>query len=488
MNHSGVSISPQRRSRPVAQDTRNQRPIPPSYGRRGPRPDSLLHPPADSGLVRFFLISFAILLGGYGILGRSFAYLGVAPLYVGEMVLGLGLVAMFKSGTFRVTLQSPISKLLIVFLLWSLVATVPYFPAYGMTTLRDAVLWGYAAYAIIVATVIIGSPDSMRWLLLRFRSYSMLFAASAWLVYVIYISHILEGFGLPGSPVDLFDAPGGQLLVQLAGVVAFVSVGMMKKRWAIVPFLLLNMAILMVSKRAGMLAVMGAFGLIVLLNPPKLKLAVLAYIGIFTVMAALIVNPTIDLGHGRVISMEQLTDNVVSTFDQSSSSSLETTKSWRLDWWTDIFNYTFGGQYFVFGKGYGINLATDDGYQVLDGEALRSPHNAHFNVLARSGVPGFFLWLAIHFTWFVSLLRACLQARRNNMPSWHGIFAFLLAFWLAFMINASFDVFLESPVGGIWLWSLMGFGMGALHLFKTSPAIGLDQTPTVITVDTYTHG
>jgi len=29
------------------------------------------------------------------------------------------------------------------------------------------------------------------------------------------------------------------------------------------------------------------------------------------------------------------------------------------------------------------------------------------------------------------------------------------------MINGSFDVFFESPQGGIWLWSVFGFGLAA---------------------------
>ena len=27
----------------------------------------------------------------------------------------------------------------------------------------------------------------------------------------------------------------------------------------------------------------------------------------------------------------------------------------------------------------------------------------------------------------------------------------------AFMVNSSFDVYLEGPQGGIWFWALMGF-------------------------------
>lgn len=66
------------------------------------------------------------------------------------------------------------------------------------------------------------------------------------------------------------------------------------------------------------------------------------------------------------------------------------------------------------------------------------------------------------------------------MHNWHGIFAFLLAYWIAFVINASFDVFLENPMGGVWLWSVMGFGIAAYHLYKTQVATGLDQIPVVV--------
>jgi hypothetical protein len=31
------------------------------------------------------------------------------------------------------------------------------------------------------------------------------------------------------------------------------------------------------------------------------------------------------------------------------------------------------------------------------------------------------------------------------------------------MTNSAFDVFLEGPQGGIWYWSLFGFGIAALE-------------------------
>ena len=63
-----------------------------------------------------------------------------------------------------------------------------------------------------------------------------------------------------------------------------------------------------------------------------------------------------------------------------------------------IINDTFHGPNFWTGRGFGLNLADEDGFAGNDlrGTApLRSPHNAHMTLLARAGVPGFFLWLLL---------------------------------------------------------------------------------------------
>ena len=49
--------------------------------------------PTDLRIVQLFLLVLGALLMGYAFLGRGFAHLGVPPVYLGEMVLALGLVA-----------------------------------------------------------------------------------------------------------------------------------------------------------------------------------------------------------------------------------------------------------------------------------------------------------------------------------------------------------------------------------------------------------
>jgi O-antigen ligase len=150
---------------------------------------------------------------------------------------------------------------------------------------------------------------------------------------------------------------------------------------------------------------------------------------------------------------------------------LDDTKEWRLQWWGDIFDYTFNGPYFWKGKGFGINLAEDDGY-INDAESppLRSPHNSHLTFLARAGVPGFALWILVQLSWAGGIFAAYLRSRMRQERDWEGLFLFLLAYWVAFMINASFDVVLEGPYGGIWFWTLYGVGLAALWLNRHCPA------------------
>ena len=428
---------------------------------------------------RVFMRGLAFILLGYGVMGRGFAYLGFEPVYVGEMVLALGFVAMANSGAVKTAVRHPSMRMLLVFIGWSALMTFPYIPEYGMMALRDGALWGYSLYALIVSAVIIANPQMMRWLLIRYRTFVYVFLASAWAIWAIASMGLLQGLSLPGSQVDLFDIKGGDNLVHLAGIAAFVAVGMTRKRTLLFCGILFNFAFLATSKRAGMLAFLLAFGLLILLNPPQLKLAKIAYAAILSLTILLLVNPSVDLGKGRKISLDQMTSNVISMFDKTNSTNLEASKSWRIDWWTEIIAYSLSPRYIAAGKGYGVNLADMDGFQVLEDKSLRSPHNAHINVLARSGLIGFLLWFGVHAIWCFSMLRASLDAKKRSMPTWHGIFAFLLAYWVAIMVNASFDVYLEGPIGGIWLWSLIGFGIAARYFYDHQPELGMDSTMVV---------
>jgi O-antigen ligase len=138
---------------------------------------------------------------------------------------------------------------------------------------------------------------------------------------------------------------------------------------------------------------------------------------------------------------------------QGTGPDLEATKRWRLAWWGQIVSYTVQGEHFWLGKGYGINLAVDDGRRGPDA-TLRSPHNAFMTILARSGVPGLVLWVA--FLAALSWRLTTLMLSPGAAPSDRQFAVWALAYLAAFLANASFDVYLEGPMGGIWFWTIVG--------------------------------
>jgi hypothetical protein len=154
--------------------------------------------------------------------------------------------------------------------------------------------------------------------------------------------------------------------------------------------------------------------------------------------------------------------------DNDGSAGLQDTKNWRQQWWDKIWDYTVNGPYFLTGKGFGVNLSDVDGFQTLSDGSSRSPHNGHFTILARMGVPGFVMWITIQ-AWFgVMMYRAFLRAKAASSNFWAQVDLCILIYWMAMLINMSFDVYLEGPQGGIWFWTVIGAGMGAIRLQSES--------------------
>ena len=70
---------------------------------------------------RLYLHCVGILLIGYAILDKGFAYLGFAPLFVGEMVLGAGMLCLLAGGISSRVFASPMVWTLLIFGAWKLV-------------------------------------------------------------------------------------------------------------------------------------------------------------------------------------------------------------------------------------------------------------------------------------------------------------------------------------------------------------------------------
>jgi hypothetical protein len=408
-------------------------------------------------LTRIFLAVLAILLSGYALFGRGFAYLGAPPIFVGEIGLLLAVAAIAVRVT-HVRLNG-LHLLLLAFMAWGLVRTIPYIPEYGVDALRDAVLWAYGLFALGVSFALRRSdlPRVLGW----YRRLAPL---------VVIVGPI----SLVAAPLLPFlDVKPGDLGVQLAGVAAFFLLGLAGPRLDafkanIVPwFGWLGGAALVASLNRGGLLAMATAGVAALFNRRLGRWVVPASIAVTLVLSALLVNFELYIpGRPRTLSAEQLIANISTVVqDDPQDQELEGTKEWRLAWWKVIIDDTIGGPDFWTGRGFGLNLAVADGFQLSD-PGLRSPHNGHLTVLARMGVPGLVVWLSFQGAFGIALLLAAYRSRRARLPTWVALYGWIFVYWLASLINASFDVYLEGPQGGIWFWAIVGFG---LYLLSVDP-------------------
>lgn len=419
-------------------------------------------------LPRFFLGALAVLLAGYAFFGKGFAYLGLAPLYVGELVLALAAATIVVSlGRARLT---RLHGLLLIFMLWGLLRTLPYLSLHGLDALRDAVLWLYALFALAVSFAV--SRVDLERLAARYRKLLPFFIG--WVPIAGLLTFALGAAipHTPGSNVPFVAFKGGDVGVHLAGAAAFLLSGLFVANpsqlrtlgetllW---PGWLAALGIAGAVNRGGLLSASLGVLATIALRPSRRSLR-FVWVSLLVLSLLVLVNPTVSTGRGRELSVRQLANNVLSLAGRSSEGDLNATKEWRLLWWEEIIDYTVKGPYFWTGKGFGINLADDDGFQVEADGSLRSPHNGHLTILARMGVPGLVLWVGFNLAFGLTLLRAARRAHRQGWTFWAAIDIWLLVYWLAMLLNASVDVYLEGPQGGIWFWSIVGFGLAAITI------------------------
>src|ERR1019366_1499630 len=114
---------------------------------------------------------------------------------------------------------------------WGAVCTIPYLGKYGINALRDATIWGYSWFAIIVASTIIATPGVLELFVRRYRSFTGVFLSCApvlWVAFLLFSSRLPHwpAAAVPISGVPIIDVKAGDMLVQLSGVFAFFAAGL----------------------------------------------------------------------------------------------------------------------------------------------------------------------------------------------------------------------------------------------------------------------
>jgi O-antigen ligase len=227
----------------------------------------------------------------------------------------------------------------------------------------------------------------------------------------------------------------------------------MSKRFALVNTVLTIYLFLVIAaySRSGMLAYVLGVGVFFLytknLQLKEFMLQYLRYLPLVLIIAvALYASTRLEENfQGRKVGLSQLQENVVSIFSTNGEGTLNDNKVWRLAWWGKIIQDSFTDTNFFVGRGMGMSMAAVDDI-IQDEDGLRSPHNFHLNIMARYGVPFFLLWMY----WMYLILA---RIRQKNISQYSFT---LLTILFVFVVNASFDVYLEGPMGAFPFWTFIG--------------------------------
>lgn len=430
--------------------------------------------------LRFWMWLLGLALLGYAVMGKGFAYLSIPPLYASELLLCLGLVcvACEPGALLRAVALHRTTLPLYLFMAWGAARTLPYLSEFGMDALRDGVLWGYGLFGMLVLAIASRGVQMVQPMVTAFRRFALSYP------YVTVVALLIQIAGvalptLPDTSVPILSIKTGDMAVHLAGASVLFLVGLLPIRgvmWFVSAFT--AFLICASGNRGAALSYLAAISFVMLFSARARSVA-LRFLFLVALLFALtfFIDPDVRLHQDREISLRQVAINYASIVTSLSDNpgNTEGTKQWRLMWWKRIVNYTIFGDYFWSGKGYGVNLTTADGFRSESG-LLRSPHNVHMTILARSGVIGLALWLLLQGVWFTQVLRRHIRAKRARHSQWAAMFLALAAYWVAFLVNASFDVFLEGPMGGVWFWVLFGFGVAAVRVYDSWTAWTIDTT------------
>jgi O-Antigen ligase len=429
-----------------------------------------------------YLTLLTIVLLGYALMGKGFAYIGLPPLYVGEITFLIGIAVFLRSGVLVASIATLPAVVLVATMMWVLVRTVPFLNVYGFDALRDSVIILYGGFAFVVIGLLLEDGRRIDTVIRYYRTALVVFPAISvgfWLT-KYWGEYVPKLYGLNVPVVEITASSVG---THLAGPAAFALVGFHKVSPLGVVIWMATLVMLAASNRGATLAALVplAFALLML---GRLRLMLTIVAAGLTILAVLLAGEA-TFGHyeeanqsvERPVSAHQIVANAKSIVGYSGHQT-EGTKKWRLDWWDVIINDTFHGPNFWTGRGFGLNIADADGFGDTVNTSnprplTRSPHNAFMTFLARAGVPGVVLWSLVLISWSGMMLRAMLVARARGHKQWTGLFLFITCYAMSIIINAAFDVTLEGPMQGIWFWCLFGFGIGSVMVYRAQPADGI---------------
>ena len=417
-----------------------------------------------------FGLALALLVLGYVLFDRAFAWLHIpgTPVFLGEIVLAAGLFVM-ASGTFRPSSFLSRSWPLIAltaFMGWGAILLVSGVGGFGVNAMRDATLWYYGLFALLVALSLAVRP--LDWWVDRYAD--ILPYLVLWMPIALALDALVTDANLlvPDSSVSVFSHFSYNVATHAGMALAFLwaaAGGNERLRRMRTPLsagaIITIVTAGMVSRSSLLAAGVGGLILLAAIRRSRIRLVffgstlLVLVIGmglVFDVEVALFRDRT-----DRPVSAQQLADNVLSIVNpDQADESLSGTSEWRTGFWQRVIHDVTHDRPIV-GYGFGTNIREMYGEQDEDPPA-RNPHSSHVNVLARMGWFGMLLWVVLWVSWFAALASAKRRFVRAGLGDAAGVAVVLMVGVAMYLTNGIFNEVTEGPHSAIPLWTMFGAG------------------------------
>jgi hypothetical protein len=377
---------------------------------------------------------------------------GVAYTYLVEALWLFGILLLLMHRKKVELIWNKTTKLILFFIAISCIYILRGFAKYDILDLiRDSFIFQYGWFVFILFLF----KDKIE------QVWETLFFIYKWFPFVALLNFILQYFvpffetvtPFGGIPILLYK--NGDMGVQLLISTLLLLYTFEKKplKWRVLLSLVIALDFLILASysRSGIVAFLSSMLCFIYFNKDiqlqsRVRLLLKYLPVILLIVTPIYINIKVTENfQGRSVGFEQIKNNFSSIIGGTTDATSEDNVVWRLVWWAKILDYSFSAPNFFIGKGLGMSLATDDDIITLD-ENLRSPHNFHLNIMARFGILIFLIWTYFLIQVLKPLFKKQLIARRLLI----GCILF------AFLINASFDVFLEGPMGAFPFWTWVG--------------------------------
>jgi hypothetical protein len=377
---------------------------------------------------------------------------GVAYSYMAEILLVVGIFILFiNRKKFEIGLdrkQIIIGIFIIISFLFIIFGVFQYSL---LNVLRDSLAFQYAWFAFIIYFLKNESEFIWQKIVKIYKWVPLVILLNFFLFYFVFL--YLPSINIFGNQSIIIYKNGDKSVhLLISTILMFFCTEKYSKKWLIANTILIviNFLILLALTRSGSVAYILALFSFFFFSKEKIlyeslrKLLKFVPIIMLSGMGLFVAIDIQGDAQGRTISLSQITDNFSSIVSTNIDGNLAENKVWRLIWWAKLVNESFTVKHFFVGKGLGMSLAGNDISNTDDN--LRSPHNFHLTILARFGYLVFITWII----WLVSLFKPLFTRKLA------GKTLAITSILLAFIINGSFDVYFEGPMGAFPFWTFVG--------------------------------